>query len=192
MSLWFRAWGKQTAEEQKAGQQTKETCHSGAGPPAWMHAYRDVGGRAASGTSRRGGRAASGTKAEESSGLYNPFPQRGNAIKGRYWVSLEQADRNGALPGPSARLPGFRPSPACSRQAGMTRGGFRLLPGGRGHPRRLVPDLPAAGRSGMTTGAQEELNKIAFAGLRALGKVGTLCPPLIGQGDAGEARLWPY
>ena len=29
--------------------------------PAWMHAYRDVGGRAASGTSRRGGRAASGT-----------------------------------------------------------------------------------------------------------------------------------
>ena len=29
--------------------------------PAGMHAYRDVGGRAASGTSRRGGRAASGT-----------------------------------------------------------------------------------------------------------------------------------
>ena len=29
--------------------------------PAWMHAYRDVGVRAASGTSRRGGRAASGT-----------------------------------------------------------------------------------------------------------------------------------
>ena len=31
--------------------------------PAWMHAYRDVGDRAVSGTSRRGGRAASGTKA---------------------------------------------------------------------------------------------------------------------------------
>ena len=29
--------------------------------PAWMHAYRDAGGRAASGTSGRGGRAASGT-----------------------------------------------------------------------------------------------------------------------------------
>ena len=28
-----------------------------------MHAYKDVGGRAASGTGRRGGRAASGTKA---------------------------------------------------------------------------------------------------------------------------------
>ena len=41
-------------------------CHSSEGSPAWMHAYRDVGGRAASGTSRRGGRAVSGTKAEES------------------------------------------------------------------------------------------------------------------------------
>ena len=39
------------------------------GMPAWMHAYRDVGGRAASGTAADayrdvGGRAASGTAAE--------------------------------------------------------------------------------------------------------------------------------
>ena len=45
--------------------------------PIGMYACMDAGGRA-SGTGRRGGRAASGTKAEESSDLYNPFPQSGN------------------------------------------------------------------------------------------------------------------
>ena len=48
----------------------------GEGPPAWMHAYRHVGGRAASGTGRRGGRAVSGTKAEESSSSGHPFPHK--------------------------------------------------------------------------------------------------------------------
>ena len=55
--------------------------HSSESSPAWMHAYRDVGGRAASGTGGQGGRAASGTKAEASSGLDNPFPPGGHDLR---------------------------------------------------------------------------------------------------------------
>ena len=63
-----------------------------------MHAYRDVGGRAASGIAaevvepRLPAAGRSGTKAEESSGLYNTFPPGGNGSM----VSLQ------ALPAQSA------------------------------------------------------------------------------------------
>ena len=62
--------------------------HSGAGPPAWMYAYRDVGGRAASGTSGRGGRAAPACSRQvwnEGRGIQwfnNPFPRSGNDNRG--------------------------------------------------------------------------------------------------------------
>ena len=47
--------------------------------PAWMNTYRDVGGRAASGTSGRGGRAMSGTKAGINPGSIDSAPPKGAA-----------------------------------------------------------------------------------------------------------------
>ena len=40
----------------------------------------------------------------ESSGLYKPFPQCGNDIRGGHWVGLARVDRNGA---PLAPRPAF-------------------------------------------------------------------------------------
>ena len=94
-----------------------------------------------------GGRAASGTKAEESSGLNNPFPQGGND---------NPADemRAGGNRNP-LNTPASPPwIPAC---AGMTKRGLAeiaIRPAPQLQlrlPRRLVPDLPAAGRRRSTT-----------------------------------------
>ena len=104
--------------------------HSGAGrnprlqrcTPAWMYAYRDVGGRAASGTSGRGGRAASGTSGRgilsssfrrrpESSGLDNPFPPGGNDHKGYPRKSNQRNPPN---------IPALPTSAACSQRGSTT------------------------------------------------------------------------
>ena len=84
--------------------------HSGEGPPAWMHAYKDVGGRAASGTAAEAVEPRLEQAAEESSGLFNPFPQRGN--------DNHRHDKPNAPPTKTRRpftipapLPGFRPAP---------------------------------------------------------------------------------
>ena len=55
-------------------------CYSGEGSPAWMRAYRDVGGRAASGTGGRGGRAASGTSRR---GIHLPAARLSSGQAGR-------------------------------------------------------------------------------------------------------------
>ena len=92
---------------------------------AGIHAYRDVGGRAASGTSGRGRRGRGGEGVAGFSGRR---------------IRLSPHDCHSRYAGMYAINHWI---PAC---AGMTRGGLRLLPGDCGCPRPLVPDLPAAGR----------------------------------------------
>ena len=104
---------------------------------------QDVGGRAASGTSRRGGRAAPGTKAEESSGVYNPFPHSGNDNR------RDNRTRYPAKPAiPSPSRPAFLDS-GLRRNDNGGRNGFVAIPTALCHSRKKSQPLMSSGRAGI-------------------------------------------
>ena len=131
--------GRGQGVRQVAGLCLSLRCHSGAGPPAWMHAYRDVGGRAASGTSRRGGRAASGTRAEESSGLIIHSRIAGMPIHRRHNRTRHPA-KSAILH--SSTAPSWIPAlkdQACQSRAGLRRHSIQK------HLQQVVQIAPAGG-----------------------------------------------